>query len=72
MKLYTIIFSFMDPTQAMATIEADSPEDAEAKLREGFLSQAEDIVDLTIDSIEEVVNLPNTDISDLSEDRILN
>ena len=33
MKLYNIIFSFLEPTQAVATVGADSQEEAIQKLR---------------------------------------
>jgi hypothetical protein len=68
MKVYEIVFSFLDPTQAMGTIEADSPEEAVNKLRAQLEEASPAIKDLIIESIKEVADVPE----DLSTDRTLN
>lgn len=48
-KIYEIVFSFLDPTQAMGSFAADSEEDAINKLKENI---GPHVQQLTIDSVE--------------------
>lgn len=71
MKIYQITFSFLDPSRAMGTIMADTPEEAVEKLKAEIEANSPSISDLTIESVEEVVST-DTPTSDLSDERTLN
>lgn len=51
MKLYSITFSFLDPTKAMGTIAANSEEEAVNNLKAQLEGKVESLV---IESVEEV------------------
>lgn len=63
MKIYNIVFSFKELTQAMGTFMAESEEAAVSNLKSQLEGQVED---LTIDSVEEVAH--NVEISDIAEE----
>jgi hypothetical protein len=72
MRVYQIVFSFLDPSKAMGTIMAESEEEAISKLKSDIEENSPGIGDIEIISVEEVLNSPGTDAEDVSSDRTLN
>ena len=71
MKIYEIVFSFMDPSKAMGTVMADSEEEAIEKIKSDIAENSPGITNLEIISVTEVVNHP-APAEDFSPDRTLN
>lgn len=71
MKVYQIVFTFLDPSRAMGTIMADTPEEAVEKLKADIEANSPGIENLKIESVEEIVS-SDTPQSDVSDDRTLN
>jgi hypothetical protein len=70
MKIYQIHFRFMDPSEAVGTIMAESPEEAIAQIKADLARNGVD--DPEIISIEEVLSNPDIPADDLSANRTLN
>jgi ribosomal protein L20A (L18A) len=68
MKIYEITFSFMDPSKAMGTIAANSPEEAVEKIKADIAENSPGIEDFKVISIKEVAEVPE----ELSPARTLN
>lgn len=71
MRIYQIVFSFLDPTKAMGTIMAESPEEAIEKLKKDIEENSPSISDIEVISVEEVVS-SETPAEDVASDRTLN
>lgn len=72
MKVFEIVFSFLDPSKAMAQISADTKEEAVEKLMEEINANAPTIRDVEINLVQEVLNDPTFEEEDLNADRTLN
>lgn len=72
MKIFEIVISFLDPTQAVAQIEADTEEEAINKLLAQLQEQAPNLEDIKIASCKEILNAPSIDAEDINSDRTLN
>lgn len=72
MKIYEIVISFLDPTQAVAQIEADTEEEAINKLLAQLQEQAPNLEDIRIETVKEILNAPQIEAEDVSSDRTLN
>ncbi len=71
MKLYEIVFTFLDPSQAMGTVMADSAEEAIEKIKNDIAENSPGIEDLKIVSVTEVVDHPVAS-EDIDANRTLN
>lgn len=71
MKIYQIVFSFLDPSKAMGTIMAETPEEAVEKLKKDIEENSPSISNIEIISVEEVLS-SETPAEDVSTDRTLN
>lgn len=72
MKIFEIVISFFDPTQAVAQIEADTEEEAINKLLAQLQEQAPNLEDIKIETVKEILNAPQIEAEDVSSDRTLN
>lgn len=61
----------MDPSEAMGTIMADSPEEAVEKIKADITNEEYGITDFEVISVEEVLS-NNIPVEDLSATRTLN
>jgi len=55
-KVYQIIFSFLEPSQAVATFPGNTPEEAISKLKEQLKDQVSAV---EIDEIQELYEIPD-------------
>lgn len=69
--MYQITFSFLDPSRAVGTVLAETPEEAIEKIKGDIESNCPQIRDFTVIEVQELCDtgLPSEDLSD---DRSLN
>lgn len=71
MKLYQVVFTFLDPSKAMGTVAANSEEEAKEKIRADIEENNPQLLEtLVFESVIEVADSPI--LEDISEDRTLN
>jgi len=71
-KIYEIVFKFMDPSTAMGTIAADSAEEAIEKIKADLAENSPGITDFEVVEVREVLDAPNLAAEDIDSDRTLN
>jgi len=72
LKIFEIVFSFLDPSKAMAQISAETKEEAVEKLMDEIATHASTIKDVEVLLVQEVLNDPSFEEEDLDADRTLN
>lgn len=70
-RMYEVVFSFLDPSRAVGTVLAETPEQAAEKIKEDLLANCPHLQDLQILEVRELCDT-NTPMSDLDSDRSLN
>lgn len=68
MKIYEVIFTFLDPSKAVGKIMADSPEEAVEKIKADIMANSPDVQDFEVVSVTEVAEVSE----ELSPERTLN
>ena len=71
MKIYQIVFTFKDPSKAMGTIMAESPELAIEKIKADIAENSPGITDFEVLSVEEILETAH-DAEDFDPSRTLN
>lgn len=68
MKIYEIVFSFLDPTKAMGTFTAETEEEAVKKLKENI---GPHVKELEIESVEYKGEMEDLEVSPASSNKQL-
>lgn len=68
MKIYEVIFTFLDPSKAVGKIIANSPEEAVEKIKADITANSPNVQDFEVVSVTEVAEVSE----ELSPERTLN
>lgn len=72
MKIYEIVFSFLDPTKAMGTFTAETEEDAVEKLKENIGPHVQELEIVSVEYKGELDELENEVTPASSNKQLLN
>lgn len=70
-RMYQVTFSFLDPSRAVGTVLAETPEEAVEKIKGDIEANCPQIKDFTVIEVKELCDT-GVEAEDLSDERSLN